>query len=244
MTDHRLSTDDFVTPDKRDDHSHELHPDATHPDATHPDAERADVAPEEGHEEGHLDQHRPVGTTDQDAVFDEPSDFERRRDDETAGHTGGIAAADRTGTEHPGTEHLGIEHSDADHLSTGHSGTDHSGTDHLGADPSATDQAAPGQVDAAHGARTDDEPLFAADEADDLQTRWRALQTDFVDDPQDAVQRADELVAQVIGSLANTFAEHRRSLEEQWKQEGHADTEELRVALRRYRTFFDRLLSV
>jgi hypothetical protein len=92
--------------------------------------------------------------------------------------------------------------------------------------------------------RSDDEPLFAPDEADEYRNGWRALQSDFVDDPRDAVRRADELVAQVVQSLATTFADHKRSLEGQWQQGEQVDTEELRNALRRYRAFFDRLLSV
>jgi len=92
--------------------------------------------------------------------------------------------------------------------------------------------------------RGEGEALFTTDEAGGYRGEWRALQADFVDDPRDAVRRADELVAQVIQSLATTFAEHKRSLEGQWQEGGQADTEELRLALRRYRSFFDRLLSV
>lgn len=92
--------------------------------------------------------------------------------------------------------------------------------------------------------RSDNEPLFGSTEADGFRTEWRALQSDFVDDPRDAVRRADELVAQVVQSLATTFADHKRSLEGQWQQGEQVDTEELRKALRRYRAFFDRLLSV
>ncbi|XVV05700.1 hypothetical protein ACQPW3_10030 [Actinosynnema sp. CA-248983] len=92
--------------------------------------------------------------------------------------------------------------------------------------------------------RSDSEPLFASAEADGYRDEWRALQGDFVDDPRDAVRRADELVAQVVQSLATTFADHKRSLEGQWQQGEQVDTEELRMALRRYRAFFDRLLSV
>ncbi|QTR04750.1 hypothetical protein J7S33_08025 [Saccharothrix algeriensis] len=100
---------------------------------------------------------------------------------------------------------------------------------------------AEGQADVERG---EGEALFTTDEAGGYRSEWRALQADFVDDPRDAVRRADELVAQVIQSLATTFAEHKRSLEGQWQEGGQADTEELRLALRRYRSFFDRLLSV
>lgn len=88
-----------------------------------------------------------------------------------------------------------------------------------------------------------DAPLFTTDEAADYQVEWRALQADFVDDPREAVQRADELVAQVMQTLAATFNEHKQALEEQWQRGDEVQTEELRQALKRYRSFFDRLLS-
>ncbi|MEV6443253.1 hypothetical protein [Amycolatopsis sp. NPDC051716] len=71
--------------------------------------------------------------------------------------------------------------------------------------------------------------------------RWQNVQTGFVDDPKQAVRQADELVAAVISALATTFAEHKSELESQWQQ-GEPATEELRIALRRYRSFFDQLL--
>jgi len=89
-----------------------------------------------------------------------------------------------------------------------------------------------------------DSPLFSTDDTENFQVEWRALQSEFVDDPREAVQRADELVTQVMQSLADTFAEHKRSLDEQWRQGEQVQTEELRQALKRYRAFFDRLLSV
>jgi len=98
----------------------------------------------------------------------------------------------------------------------------------------------PAAVDTTAG----DAPLFTPDDAADYQAEWRALQADFVDDPREAVQRADELVAQVMQTLATTFNEHKHALEEQWQRGDEVQTEELRQALKRYRTFFDRLLSV
>lgn len=89
-----------------------------------------------------------------------------------------------------------------------------------------------------------DAPLFTPDDAADYQAEWRALQADFVDEPREAVQRADELVAQVMQTLATTFNEHKHALEEQWQRGDEVQTEELRQALKRYRSFFDRLLSV
>jgi hypothetical protein len=87
-------------------------------------------------------------------------------------------------------------------------------------------------------------PLFAADAAQDFRSRWDAVQSSFVDDPRQAVRQGDELVAQVMKSLAESFSNERQKLEAQLDQRGDASTENLRIALRRYRSFFERLLSV
>ena len=87
-------------------------------------------------------------------------------------------------------------------------------------------------------------PLFAGNEADDFRHRWSDIQTGFVDEPREAVERADALVASAIKRLAEVFAHERATLEQQWSRGNDVSTEDLRVALRRYRGFFDRLLSV
>lgn len=95
--------------------------------------------------------------------------------------------------------------------------------------------------------RSPDEPLaalFSAQVADDFQSRWNAVQSSFVDDPKAAVRQGDELVAQVMKSLADTFAKERAQLESQLDRPDEASTENLRVALRRYRSFFKRLLAI
>jgi hypothetical protein len=84
--------------------------------------------------------------------------------------------------------------------------------------------------------------LFAAEEVQGFRDNWQEIQIAFVDDPKNAVSQADELVAAVIQSLAATFAEHKSELESQWNQ-GEAATEDLRLALRQYRSFFNQLLS-
>lgn len=86
--------------------------------------------------------------------------------------------------------------------------------------------------------------LFATEEADEFRQRWENVQTGFVDEPRGAVERADELVAEVMKRLAETFAEERSRLEGQWARGDDVSTEDLRMALRRYRWFFDRLLNV
>ncbi|WP_332813251.1 hypothetical protein [Ramlibacter sp.] len=86
--------------------------------------------------------------------------------------------------------------------------------------------------------------LFPPGVAADFRHRWDEVQIGFVDDPRQAVQHADELVAQVMKSLAASFAGQRAQLEASLGRGEQADTEDLRVALRGYRSFFQRLLSL
>ncbi|WP_424184614.1 hypothetical protein ACOBQX_22315 [Actinokineospora sp. G85] len=90
-----------------------------------------------------------------------------------------------------------------------------------------------------------DEPsleLFGAERVEGFRSEWSRLQAAFVDDPKAAVTGADQLVAEVMHDLAKTFAEHKKGLEGQWQGSGEAQTEDLRLALRRYRSFFNQLL--
>jgi hypothetical protein len=82
-------------------------------------------------------------------------------------------------------------------------------------------------------------PLFSEELAGEFRARWNIVQQGFVDDPKNAVRQGDELVAQVIKSLAETFATQRAALEGE-----QGSTEDSRLALRRYRSFFERLLSM
>jgi hypothetical protein len=86
-------------------------------------------------------------------------------------------------------------------------------------------------------------PLLAEAEAQAYRTRWQDIQGRFVDAPRQAVEQGDQLVAEVIKHVAEVFAKERNHLEEQWSTGGEADTEDLRVALQRYRAFFERLLA-
>jgi hypothetical protein len=86
--------------------------------------------------------------------------------------------------------------------------------------------------------------LFADDELAGLRARWNQVQAGFVDDPRDCVQRADGLVSDVVGQLTSGFTEACSRLEQHWGRGEEASTEDLRVALRRYRDFFERLLAV
>jgi hypothetical protein len=86
--------------------------------------------------------------------------------------------------------------------------------------------------------------LFAANEATELRARWDSIQVGFVDEPRKAVQEADALVSATIKRLSEVFANERENLEHQWGRNDNVSTEDLRVALRRYRSFFSRLLSI
>jgi hypothetical protein len=96
------------------------------------------------------------------------------------------------------------------------------------------------------GTRPDDSgssPLFEEDETQTFRTRWDDVQAGFVDEPRQAVEQADTLVAELMKRLAVVFADERSRLEAQWSRGEQADTEALRIALQRYRSFFQRLLS-
>jgi len=86
--------------------------------------------------------------------------------------------------------------------------------------------------------------LLPNDELDRLREQWQTIQTEFVDEPRRAVEQADHLVAATVQRLAESFARERNTLEEQWSRGSDVSTEDLRQALRRYRSFFDRLLTI
>jgi hypothetical protein len=86
-------------------------------------------------------------------------------------------------------------------------------------------------------------PLLPDDESEGFTNRWRNIQTGFVDEPRNSVAQADALVAELMQRLAAGFSEERQRLEAQWDRGDDVSTEDLRVALTRYRSFFDRLLS-
>jgi|SRR5579863_6478922 len=115
----------------------------------------------------------------------------------------------------------------------------------VGAPPSSD----PGRSDsrgakAARALEQETGPLFSGNEANELRAQWDAVQVGFVDEPRRAVEQADKLVAGTMKRLAEIFADERGKLEGQWEQGQNVSTEDLRLALRRYRSFFNRLLSV
>ena len=111
----------------------------------------------------------------------------------------------------------------------------------LGPKPVASERSAKEQA----GLKTEEStPLFPNNELQGLRSRWKEIQTAFVDEPRNAVEQADGLVASAMKRLAEVFAEERSKLEKQWDGGDNVSTEDLRVALQRYRSFFHRLLSI
>jgi hypothetical protein len=92
--------------------------------------------------------------------------------------------------------------------------------------------------------RDDERALFDDSELQSYRGRWEQVQSDFVDEPREAVQKADDLVSDLVEKLTSGFAQTRSGLEEQWKKGEDASTEDLRIAFTRYRAFFQRLLKV
>jgi len=109
----------------------------------------------------------------------------------------------------------------------------------------AAARAAGGAAAAAAPAREEpNAPLFPQQESEQLRVRWSKIQVDFVDEPRRSEEEADKLVAETMKRLAEIFSRERETLEKQWDRGEGTSTEDLRMALRRYRSFFGRLLSV
>ena len=86
--------------------------------------------------------------------------------------------------------------------------------------------------------------LFSPGEAGSLRSRWESIQVGFVDEPERSVKQADQIVAEVISHLAEGFTTERKKLESQWNRSDDVSTEDLRCSFRRYRSIFERLLSI
>ncbi len=100
-----------------------------------------------------------------------------------------------------------------------------------------------GAADDSADADVPEPQLLDAAESRELGDRWSEIQTGFVDEPRRAVEEADALVADLMQRLAESFSRERQALEGQWDRGDDVSTEDLRIALQRYRSFFDRLLA-
>lgn len=116
----------------------------------------------------------------------------------------------------------------------------------LGKEQVRSDQLAEEVPDESYNAshEADFAPLFKDHEAEKFRADWLKIQSYFIDNPSDSIRAADELVASVIENITTTFANNRSSLENQWKRGDEASTEQLRIVLKRYRSLFNRLLSL
>lgn len=94
------------------------------------------------------------------------------------------------------------------------------------------------------GPAAHEEPLLGRSQREDFRHRWETIQTSFVDEPRRAVDQADELVTDTMQTIADNFSRQRAQLEDQWARGDDVSTEDLRVSLQQYRTFFDRLLHI
>ena len=104
---------------------------------------------------------------------------------------------------------------------------------------------APSEQQFRPGASVDDPvaALWSADVVERYREQWRALQLHFVDEPLTAAEKAAALVNDAVESLANALTTQKQRLDG-WQSVDRGDTEILRVALRRYRDFLDRLLGM
>jgi hypothetical protein len=87
-------------------------------------------------------------------------------------------------------------------------------------------------------------PLFSRESIERYKSRWDSIQTEFVDEPRKSVHEADKLVEEMVKQTMEAFAAERHKLESQWDRRDDLATEDLRLALQRYRSFFNRLLGM
>ncbi|MBV9808472.1 MAG: hypothetical protein JO286_14895 [Solirubrobacterales bacterium] len=161
----------------------------------------------------------------------------------------GVAGAGAEGVDTPRGDTAGADTVGADTAGAGAVGADRAGAGAVGAGTAragavGADTAGAGAAGGtAADSAGDSAPLLSAEASSSFQRRWEEVQTRFVDEPRGAVEEADGLVANLMQQLAEGFAQERERLEGQWDRGEDISTEDLRVALQRYRSFFQRLLS-
>ncbi|HVH23154.1 MAG TPA: hypothetical protein VNA11_11925, partial [Pseudonocardia sp.] len=142
-----------------------------------------------------------------------------------------------------------MAHDDAARDDLAASRTNGANADDLRGDPGATAGTTSASTGAGSGATPGDDtaderaPLVSRDRADQYASRWNEVKGMFVDEPRQAVQQADALVGDLLDDLEQLFRAQRQEIE-QGLDNDDTSTEDLRMALRRYRSFFDRLLAV
>lgn len=177
--------------------------------------------------------HREESVSTRDLASTPPEDTartnDRREEVGTEPREGAVATADQRGAT--------AERSDVTADAPQREATDERG------DVTAETPVEHGQREATDERDDNDTALLPDDQGTEFHGRWESIQTTFVDDPRNAVENADALVAELMQRLADGFARERERLEGQWSRGEDVSTEDLRVALQRYRSFFRRLLS-
>jgi hypothetical protein len=200
-------------------------------------AERSDAAEEEA-DLARDDRTEAADPTEDDVARDDLAPEDLARDD-LAGEPAltGRRSPDLATDAEPGEEPQPLRQDSGRHEATA-----------TGTDPDLASITAAPAAQAAPDAGTADTAtkaghLLAANDAEAFRARWTDVQHGFVDEPRQAVEQADGLVAELMQHLAKTFADERGRLEGQWDQGDDVSTEDLRTAFQRYRLFFERLLT-
>jgi hypothetical protein len=153
------------------------------------------------------------------------------------------AERDRAGTTETEAARFERDETEAGRSERDESAVERDGATAAGGAPSAEPEDRGAEPRSTAAIADDDTQLLPRDENERFHSRWETIQTGFVDEPRQTVEQADELVAEVMKRLAEGFADERTRLEQQWGRGEDVSTEDLRIALQRYRAFFQRLLS-
>jgi hypothetical protein len=184
-------------------------------------------------------QGRPHDSDSRRDAFDRPerdqSGARRSASDAFERPTSGSVAVNEGPHSRDGDDHTRDARSQAAMETGRHSGS--------GREPQPSRSFPDGDTDAHRRELDSDGPLLRDSDTSGYRERWEECQRSFVDEPRDSVKAADELVAEVMQQLASQFASTRSSLERQWDRGDNVSTEDLRMALQRYRDFFNRLLA-
>jgi len=169
------------------------------------------------------------------------SSDERSRDEERTG----TLDDDRMSSEAPDDQTALGSASDEPRVAEAGGDADRTATtdDPTTARPAVDDERVAARTASASDTEMDSGALLPADQNDRFRSRWEEIQASFVDEPQRAVEEADALVADLAQRVTASLTKERERLESQWAAGDDVSTEDLRVALTRYRTFFDRLLA-
>ncbi|TME50623.1 MAG: hypothetical protein E6I53_12795 [Chloroflexi bacterium] len=81
-------------------------------------------------------------------------------------------------------------------------------------------------------AHTDTSP-----ELSEIKRRFEELQSQFIEQPQEAVKKAERLTEEAIEGMTKAIREQMSTIHRE--HEGDTDTERLRLAMRRYRMLID-----